>query len=77
MKTRYWDRSDGLSSTAVQFRTDTDPMVFFHTNIGWVPIGNTPKDATGAEEFAEKLASGYGLTEANQTQAIYMLGEDE
>lgn len=77
IKTRYWDNIDGGSTTAVQFRDDTEPMVFLHSNIGWLPLGNTPKDATGAEAFAKQLADGYGLTEASQEVAQYMLGEDD
>ena len=76
MKTRFWDHPYGLSSTAVQFRDDADPMVYVHSNIGWLPIGNTPKDAVEAEDFAVKLAKGYNLTECSQEMANYMLGED-
>ena len=51
-------------------------MVYVHSNIGWLPIGNTPKDAVEAEDFAVKLAKGYNLTECSQEMANYMLGED-
>lgn len=72
-KTRYWD-NPGFSSTAVQFRTDTEPMIWMHTNIGWVPIGNTPVDRKEAEHFAEELAAGYNLEERGREFAEYMLG---
>jgi hypothetical protein len=77
MRTRYWHDFAGLSSTAVQFRDDADPMVFLHTNLGWVPIGNTPPDATGAERFAEEVAASYKLSEASQAVATYMAGCDD
>lgn len=77
MRTRYWHDASGLSSTAVQFRDDTEPMVHLHTNLGWVPIGNTPTDATGAERFAEELAKNYNLNEASQAVATYMAGVDD
>lgn len=77
VKTRYWHHEDGMSSTAVQFRDDADPMVHLHTNMGWVPIGNTPKDVKDAEVFAEQLATGYNLQEANKDVAVYMLGLDD
>jgi hypothetical protein len=73
-RTRFWDRPDGITSTAVQFRTDADPMVHLHTNIGWVPIGNTPKDIAEAEKFAEECAVGYNLIERDQAHARYMAG---
>lgn len=77
MRTRYWHHPDGMSSTAIQFRDDTQPMVHMHTNLGWVPIGNAPTDATGAEAFAEQIAGNYGLSEGSPALATYMAGEEE
>lgn len=76
VKTRFWDSGGGMTTTAVQFRDDTNPMVHLHTNIGWVGISNAPKDAAGAEEMAAKLAAGYNLVEASEEQATYMLGDN-
>ena len=74
-ETRAW-ASEG-SSTIVQFRTDEDPMVWMHTNIGWVPIGNAPKDdADKAEQFAEKTALSYGLREVDAAEAARIAGWD-
>ena len=42
-RTRYW-ASDHGSDTAVQFRTDVEPEVWMHTNMGWVPIGNCAEE---------------------------------
>lgn len=75
MRTRYWE-SEGVSTTAVQFRDDTEPMVHIHTNMGWVAVGNAPKDVVGAEKFAEDIARGYHLTETTEEQALYMAGGD-
>lgn len=72
-RTRYW-YSDQGSSTAVQFRTDADPMVYLHCNLGWVPIGNAPRDEAGAELFAEEIAAGYRLVESDAELALEMAG---
>ncbi len=74
MRTRFWSNPDGCSSTCVQVRDDAQPMVHLHTNMGWVPIGNAPKTYHEAEKFAEEIAKGYGLEEADEEQAIYMAG---
>lgn len=76
-RTRFWCDPMWLSSTCVQFRADTKPMVWLHTNIGWIPVGNTPETEKEAESFAIGLAEGYNLTEANQGLAQYMLRETE
>ena len=73
-RTRLW-QSDSGSSTCVQFRTDADPMVFLHTNLGWVPIGNTPEGDEEAEAFAVSMAEGYGLVESSWDTAVVFLGE--
>lgn len=75
IKTRFWDSE--TSSTAVQFRDDTTPMIWMHTNIGWVPLNGTPHFPEEASECAESLAKHYGLEEASQEKALYMLGEEE
>lgn len=75
VKTRYWHGED--TSTAVQFRTDASPKVWMHTNIGWIGASNAPGEAKEAEVFAEELAEGYGLKEADQERARYMLGLEE
>lgn len=72
-RTRLWE-SDCGCDTMVQFRTDSDPMVFIHSNIGWLPIGNAPKTAEAAEKFALKMAEGYDLVEASTEKAEYFLG---
>ena len=72
MRTRLWEDPEGLSSTCVQFRTDTKPMVWVNTNMGWVPISNTPKDEKEAEQFAEEIATGYHLEESSPERAQYM-----
>lgn len=76
MRTRLWE-SNGGSSTCVQFRTDTEPKVWLHTNLGWVPIGNSPAEESEAEKFAVELADGYQLVEADQDRAEYFAGMDE
>lgn len=76
MRTRYWDNPEGASSTAVQFRDDTTPMVWMHTNLGWIQVGNSPTDVDEAESFAAKLAQGYGLEERSLRYARYMAGDD-
>lgn len=73
-KTRLWESTSG-SSTCVQFRTDAEPYVFLHSNIGWVPIGNTPDDVIAAEKFAEEIADGYDLVESSSKRSHHMLGE--
>lgn len=71
-KVRCWESE--LTSTVVQFRTDADPMVYLHTNLGWVPIGNTPKDPKEAEKFAEECARGYDLQESKKSRAYWLAG---
>jgi len=71
-RTRFWSSPD--TTTCIQFRTDTDPKVWIHTNLGWVPIGNTPDDAGAAEAFAVDVAAGYKLEEASEDTARYMAG---
>lgn len=61
MKNRFWGSE--LSSTAVMFMPKEDPKVWFHTNLGWVPIGNTPEDSAEAEQMAINLAVHYSLEE--------------
>ena len=73
MKTRFWDSDQG-SSTCVQYRDDAEPMVWMHTNLGWVPIGNSPEDAGEAEAFAVETAKGYGLVERDNDTARAMAG---
>lgn len=75
--TRLWASSE--TTTMVQFRTDTDHLVWIHTNVGWVPITNAPdNNEYDAALFAEEIAKGYGLTELSQEQARYFAGwEDE
>lgn len=69
-RTRCWESRD--SSTVVQFRTDVEPKVWMHTNIGWLPIGNTPDNEVEAEAFAVECAAGYKLVESPQDRAFYM-----
>jgi hypothetical protein len=75
VRTRLWQGE--FSSTAVQFRTDSTPMVWIHTNFGWVPAGNAPEDDNEAEKFAQDIADGYKLQESSQEMALYFLGEEE
>lgn len=75
-RTRAWE-SDSGTSTVVQFRTDVDPMVWVNGNIGWMPIGNTPKDEAKAEKFAEETAEGYGLVECSRERAEWWAGWGE
>jgi hypothetical protein len=75
VRTRLWRDPEGLSSTAVQFRTDTrDVFVWMHTNIGWVPIGNAPRTEKEAQAFAEDLANSYRLEETSKAVATEFLG---
>ncbi len=74
-RTRLWESETG-SSTAVQFRTDREPMVWMHTNLGWIAIGNAPTDQAEAEKFAEECAAGYGLKESTGARAYFMAGFD-
>lgn len=71
-RTRLWESESG-SSTCVQFRTDVKPMVWMHTNLGWVPIGNAPEDEKEAETFAEDVAAGYNLVESSLERAVSFL----
>lgn len=75
MKTRLWKDASGSSSTMVQFRTDTHPMLWMHTNIGWIPDGSCPDEAKEAEAKAEEVAKGYGLDEVSQEEALYWAGK--
>ncbi|NDC37704.1 MAG: hypothetical protein EBZ48_06585, partial [Proteobacteria bacterium] len=63
--TRLWL---GLhTSTAVQYREDSDTRVWLHTNIGWVPTQLTlPSEA-------EELAKGYSLEETSEEVALSYL----
>lgn len=61
MKNRFWGSE--TSSTAVMFMPKEDPKVFLHTNLGWVPIGNTPEDEVEALSFAMDIALSYKLEE--------------
>lgn len=72
-RTRAWE-SEGESSTIVQFRNDQKPMVWLYSNLGWVPIGNTPEDEKGAEAFAEHVADSYGLVEVPTERAEWLAG---
>jgi hypothetical protein len=60
-RNRFWGSE--TSSTAVMFMPLEDPKVWLHTNIGWVPIGNTPENAAEAEQMAIDLAKNYFLEE--------------
>lgn len=73
MKTRLWTNQE--RTTLVQFRTDSKPMVWIHTNIGWLACGNAPEDEKEAEQFAQEIANGWNLKEASHEMAIYFLGE--
>ena len=73
MRTRLWNSENG-SNTCVQFRTDSKPMVWVHSNIGWLGMGNTPENEAEAEKFAEETAEGYGLVETTPEEALYMAG---
>ena len=75
-RTRFWSSDEG-SSTCIQFRTDRRPAVWIHTNIGWIPVGNTPPALEQAEHFAENIAMGYNLTERDEAHARFMAGWDE
>lgn len=72
MRTRLWMGHN--TSTAVQFRNDTeegDPMVWMHTNLGWVPVGNSVgMSEKEAEELAVKIAAGYNLEEQDEETAL-------
>lgn len=48
----------------LQFRTDVRPFVWLRTNLGWVPIGNTP----------DTEPAGHGREEAPPERARYMAG---
>ena len=76
-RTRFW-RHDNFphSSTAIQFRTDAAPYVWMHSNVGWIPIGNSPIDVGDAERFAEEAAVSYELEEAGEHEARVMAGWD-
>ena len=76
MRTRFWEDENRMSSTAVQVRDDATPMVYLHSNIGWIPIGNSPDTYEASMEFAEDLAKNYGLVERSQEVAFWMLGVD-
>lgn len=75
-RTRCW-YSDQGSSTMVQFRTDLTPMVWMHTNIGWVGVSNAPTDEAKAEQFAVELATGYELKEHDRESAEHFAGWHE
>ena len=49
-------------------------MVWVHSNIGWLGMGNTPENEAEAEKFAEETAEGYGLVETTPEEALYMAG---
>lgn len=72
-RTRLWIGEN--TTTAVQFRTDVEPRVHLHTNMGWIPIA--PEDDLEPERQAEAIAVGYELTEADEALARYMAGWDE
>jgi len=75
--TRLWEAEPERSSTAIQFNSEATPKVWMHTNIGWIPIGNSPKDNDEAERFAEDTAKEYGLEESTQERAKYMAGIED
>jgi len=72
-RTRAWASESG-TTTVVQFRNDQIPMVWLHANLGWMPIGNTPKDEAAAEKFAEEIADSYGLVEVDEKEAEWYAG---
>jgi len=74
MRTRYW--SNGEGNNGVQFRTDSEEMVWMATNIGWIPVSNAPKNEREAEKYAEELAEGYSYKETSQEFAKHMAGWD-
>jgi hypothetical protein len=76
-RTRLWKSEDGFSTTRVQFRTDCDPMVWMFTNIGWMPVGNSPDDVDAAESFATEVAEGYKLVECCEEEAHYFAGWED
>ena len=75
MKTRLWKAES--SNTMIQFRTDAEPLVWMHTNMGWLPLGNSPTDHDEAEKFAAEAAEGYNLKETSSEVAEYFLGSKE
>lgn len=78
MRTRLWEKPDASTSTCVQVRDDApdESYVWMHTNMGWIPIGNAPKNYEEAEVFAKQVAEGYGLTESSPERALYMAGDE-
>lgn len=72
MKTRIWHNRN--STTMVQFISTANPKVYLQTNIGWLPIGNTPENDDEAQKFAEDCAVSYGLVEGSQEMANYFAG---
>lgn len=67
MRTRLWLSNTG-SSTAVQYREDTNIRVWVHTNMGWIPASNVE-----TESEAEKLASSWKLIEVDEEVAVEYL----
>lgn len=72
MRTRLW--LGHHTSTAVQFRNDVeedDPMVWMHTNLGWIPVGNSVGlTEQEAEKLAVGIAGGYNLEEQDEETAL-------
>lgn len=61
VRTRLWESPNGSST-------------WLHSNLGWLPISNTPADELTAEQFAEQTAAGYGLVESTKERANQMAG---
>ena len=75
LKTRLW--SNPGTTTVIQVRNDVpadSPMVFIHTNLGWLPISNAPRTYNEAEQFAAEAADGYGLRERCYHAAVDFCG---
>lgn len=71
MRTRCWKSEE--TPTMVQFRTDSQPMVWLFTNLGWLSV-DSPTNESEAEAFAEEVAQGYNLVEVSSEEALYWAG---
>lgn len=76
MRTRFWSSRSG-TTTCLQLRDDSDPPLWLHCNIGWVPLGNAKGlSYDAATPLAEQVAKGYDLEEADEETALEMAGGD-
>ncbi len=80
-KPRAWSSPDGTTSTQVLYdprgreEGDDVPLIFMHTNMGWIgPVNLDLDEGETVEMVAEQMGKGYELEEVDRERAIWLAG---